>query len=895
MTEITEKLHTALADRYRIVRHLGEGGMATVYLAHDERHDRHVALKVLRPELAAIIGAERFLHEIKVTANLQHPHIVPLHDSGDADGSLYYVMPYIEGDTLRDKLKRERQLGIEEAIEITRSIASALDYAHRQGVIHRDIKPENILLHDGQAMVADFGIALAVSQASGQRLTETGLSIGTPHYMSPEQAMGDRALDARTDIYSLGAMLYEMLAGDPPYTGSTAQAVVAKVITEKAPPVTAMRDTVPAHVNAAVAKALAKMPADRFSTAAAFSDALANPGFASAATTAAPAATEERGRSAPLVWVLGTTTLVFAALAAWGLLRPSSQVSGPVTRYDLTLPELEAGLVTNFGSNIALSPDGRRLVYAGAGPNGVQLWLRERNRLTAQPIPGGDGAHQVFFSPDGQRVGFITGNRALRVASLTGEPPVTLVDSGIVRGGGAWGEDGYVYFVAGAVQGGIRIAGLSRMHVTGGAITPVTTLDTVAGEQIHVFPEVIPGGRGIAFVVQEEAYQTETSQIAVVDLRTNQHSALMPGTFVRWSPTGHLIVVRSDGSLVAVPFDADRLEATGPPTPMLEGVGVEGLGTSDIALSSTGTLMYQPGVVNESPEQIVWRTRSGAATPVDTSWTGNFGSGSLSPDGTRLALELVETGTHVWIKQLDAGPFTKMTFEGTVNGRPTWTPDGRSILFTSNRGENFDVYTRRADGSSSPELLLDHERPVTSAFVSRDGRWLVYAVAGGESQGDILARRMGDTTEVRLVASGANEYAPALSPDGRWLAYVSGESGTPEVYVRPFPTEQARWQISTGGGSEPLWASNGRELFFRDGNNAIASMAVIAGPTFIPGLVTPLFSGNGFAVEPGFREYDVTPDGDRFFMNQLGTVGADARLIVVDNWFTELRERVGRP
>jgi serine/threonine-protein kinase len=213
MTEITEKLHTALADRYRIVRHLGEGGMATVYLAHDERHDRHVALKVLRPELAAIIGAERFLHEIKVTANLQHPHILPLHDSGDADGSLYYVMPYIEGDTLRDKLKRERQLSIEEAIEITRSIASALDYAHRQGVIHRDIKPENILLHDGQAMVADFGIALAVSQASGQRLTETGLSIGTPQYMSPEQAMGDRETDARSDIYSLGAVL-------PVYGGS---------------------------------------------------------------------------------------------------------------------------------------------------------------------------------------------------------------------------------------------------------------------------------------------------------------------------------------------------------------------------------------------------------------------------------------------------------------------------------------------------------------------------------------------------------------------------------------------------------------------------------------------------------------------------------------------------
>jgi serine/threonine protein kinase len=241
MSEITARLNTAIADRYRIERELGAGGMATVYLAHDVKHERKVALKVLRPELAAVIGAERFLAEIKVTANLQHPHILPLHDSGEADSFLYYVMPYVEGETLRDKIEREKQLGVDEAVEIARSVAAALDYAHRHEVVHRDIKPENILIHDGQPMVADFGIALAVSQAGGTRLTETGLSVGTPHYMSPEQAMGDRELDARSDVYSLGAMLYEMLAGEPPYTGPTAQAIVAKVITEKAPPVTAAR------------------------------------------------------------------------------------------------------------------------------------------------------------------------------------------------------------------------------------------------------------------------------------------------------------------------------------------------------------------------------------------------------------------------------------------------------------------------------------------------------------------------------------------------------------------------------------------------------------------------------------------------------------------------------
>jgi serine/threonine-protein kinase len=263
------RLQAALADRYRLDRELGAGGMATVYLAHDVRHGRPVALKLLRPELAAVIGAERFLAEIRTTANLQHPHILPLFDSGEADGFLFYVMPFVEGESLRDRLNREKQLPVGEAVRVAVEVASALDYAHRHGVIHRDIKPENILLHDGQALVADFGIALAASKAGSTRMTETGMSLGTPHYMSPEQAMGEREIGPRSDVYALGAVTYEMLAGDPPFLGSTAQAIVAKVITEKPPPLTAARDTVPPAVAAAVHQALAKLPADRFASAAA--------------------------------------------------------------------------------------------------------------------------------------------------------------------------------------------------------------------------------------------------------------------------------------------------------------------------------------------------------------------------------------------------------------------------------------------------------------------------------------------------------------------------------------------------------------------------------------------------------------------------------------------------
>jgi len=362
MTETTSRLSTALADRYRIERHLGEGGMATVYLAEDLKHKRKVAVKVLRPELAAVLGAERFVQEITTTANLQHPHILPLFDSGEADGFLYYVMPFIEGETLRDKLNRETQLGIEEAVSITTAIADALDYAHRQNVIHRDIKPENILLHKGRPMVADFGIALAVSAAAGGRMTETGLSLGTPHYMSPEQATAEKNLTNRSDVYSLGCVLYEMLTGDPPHTGSSAQQIIMKIVTDTPRPVTELRKSVPPNVTAAVAKSLEKLAADRFESAAKFAEALTNPAFTLPTTQAATVA----GAPASGPWnrvAIAATALaaVMTVLFVWAISRPQPEVPKPVLRYSIALPEGEA-LVQRF-ARLAISPDGSRLVY----------------------------------------------------------------------------------------------------------------------------------------------------------------------------------------------------------------------------------------------------------------------------------------------------------------------------------------------------------------------------------------------------------------------------------------------------------------------------------------------------------------------------------------------------
>jgi len=425
MTDISARLSAALADRYRIERQLGQGGMATVYLAQDLKHDRSVALKVLRPELAAVLGAERFVVEIKTTAALSHPHILPLFDSGTAEGQLYYVMPYIEGETLRERLNRDKQLSIEDAIQITAEIADALDYAHRHGVIHRDIKPENILLHDGRPMVMDFGIALAVSAAAGGRMTETGLSLGTPHYMSPEQATADRDITARSDVYSLASVLYEMLAGEPPHMGNSAQQIIMKIIAEPAAPVTKLRKNVPPNVTAALAQALEKLPADRFDSAKAFSEALANRSF-TGATMATGAAAAAGGRAATLTtpFIAVTAVAVVAiVMAAWGWSRSAPQL---ISRYSVSLPDSQSLSSTSGARRLALSPDGRTIVYVGPGTStgSTRLWVRPLDQLRAAPLAGTDGAVNPAFSPDGKRVAFATTGQphALKVVPLAGGP-----------------------------------------------------------------------------------------------------------------------------------------------------------------------------------------------------------------------------------------------------------------------------------------------------------------------------------------------------------------------------------------------------------------------------------------------------------------------------------------
>jgi serine/threonine-protein kinase len=891
MTTPTDRLSRSLADRYRIERELGAGGMATVYLAHDVRHDRKVALKVLRPELSAILGAERFLAEIKTTANLQHPHILPLHDSGEADGTVFYVMPYVEGESLRDRLSRERQLPIDDAVRIAREVADALDYAHRHGVIHRDIKPENILLHDGRALVADFGIALAVSRSDGgTRMTETGMSLGTPHYMSPEQAMGEREITAKSDVYALGCVLYEMLTGEPPFAGPTAQAIIARVLTEEPRSLTLQRRTIPAHVEAAVLQALAKLPADRFQRATDFAEALATPGFAATVGTAAPAvrsAGPPFRRSAVTV-VFAGTAVVFAALAAWGWLRAQAAERRPTTWHYVSLGD-SVTLVTDYPA-MALSPDGSTLVFKDNRQNGL-LWMKRRDQLDPVPIPGTERAQNPSFSPDGEWIAFVADGRLKKVRP-TGGATTTLADSAAVGyGGAAWLDDGTIVYAV------TTLAGLRRVSAAGGTSTMALQDTNLAGGGIGM-PVPLPGSRGVLFQLCSSG--CVSMSIHVLDLHTGTQKLLFDDVAqATYLPNGHLLYVRRDGVAVAAPFDLDRLEVTGEAVPVLEGVEVRALGGFALFTTSmSGSAVYVRGSGASTDNVLVRVDRAGTITPIDTGWSGEFNSLSLSRDGRRLAVGIgAGSGLNIWVKPLDRGPATRLTF-GNRDRRPAWSADGRFVAFIRDSANTSAVHAGPSDGSGPDRPIARIDRMVQEVAWSPDGRWVVVRTDNTLSgAGDLVGVPLdGDTTTVPLAASEFSELHPAVSPDGRWLAYVSNESGENEVYVRPFPgAHTVRWQISNGGGTSPVWAPNGDELFYLGADNRLTAARVQPGTSFTVTGLTQLFDASGFTTDSFHQSFDVTPDGRSFvFLSPRRLAGDNrwVRIVWVDNWLADVEARV---
>ena len=898
-----DRLNTALVGRYHIERELGEGGMATVYLCEDIKHKRNVALKLLKPELAAVLGAERFVQEITTTAALQHPHILPLFDSGAADGFLFYVMPFIKGETLRDKLNRETQLGVEEAVRIAREVADALDYAHRNGVVHRDIKPENILMNDGRPMVADFGIALAVSAAAGGRMTETGLSLGTPHYMSPEQATAEKEITARSDVYSVGSVLYEMLTGNPPFTGAVAQQIIMKIITVPAESVTVHRKSVPLHVADALAKSLEKLPADRFESAKAFAEALGNPLYRSGAVQASAM---HIGGGGGRVNILG---LISSALAAvllgttlWGWLKPAAVPV--VSRNSINLWQNQQIPVDRVARGLAISPDGGTVVFMDGDGTGAQLYVKERDRLEVAALAGTAGVIGApTFSPDGAWIAFVTRDGKVQKVPRLGGSAIAIADSA-ATGISALArlEDGTILFedVHADVKAVGQDGGIARHVLTNtpgdSASRNTRSLASVQGAKAALVVACVPG--------------CATSELRVLDLRSDQPkvTVLTTQALNAWSlPGGIVAFVRQDGGVFAAPFDIKTLTFTQPPTPMMSGVRT-GLSAADMVVSANGTAIYVSGTSSGSGLMVepVWVTRAGAVTPMDLAWTMNISHSlngnpmALSPDGQRLALTVARTNSgenDIWIKQLDrtSGTLTKLTFEGN-NINPVWTPNGQRVLYAGG-GLPLPLRSRRADGTGAVDTLFMSQRGVYSVVLTPDSNTFLLRLTTAPTA-DIGLWHRGDTATVPLVASPVfGENSPALSPDGRWLAYTSNESGRNEVYVRPYPNVDAgRWQVSQAGGSSPHWSHTGRELFYENGAKALVAVAVVPGVTFTLGAQVTLFTTSGFAgAPPNFLYYDVAPGDQRFVLFRTATENGDVKvdpLVQVVNWGVEVRAKL---
>jgi serine/threonine-protein kinase len=886
MTSPAERLAAALSGRYRIERELGAGGMATVYMATDIRHDRQVAIKVLRPELAAVIGADRFLGEIRTTANLNHPHILPLFDSGEMDSFLFYVMPYVEGETLRDRLDREKQLPIDDAVRIAGEVASALDYAHRHGVIHRDIKPANVLFHDGRALVADFGIALAASRAAGGRMTETGMSLGTPQYMSPEQAMGEREITARSDIYSLGAMTYEMLLGEPPHTGPTAQAIVAKVLTADPKPLRAERRSVPPNVENAVLTALEKLPADRFATADQFANALSDEGTDEAVSggrvhASRGAAMRERlrretfSRSSLIAGAL--LLFVLAGLGGWMLhaaLRRAPSAALVTMAFTLGQPAVDRPF-------IEISPDGRRVIQVAADSDGLRrIVMRDLASTQIIAIPGTEGAVDPIFSLDGEWISFIAEGKLRKVPTLGG-PPVDLADSASV--GGGWTPDGSIVFTRDG-------KGLWIAPSTGGTARQLTTLDSKRKEFNQWYPEVLPGGKAMIYT----SYTTPISRarIEAYDFNTHRKTVLVEGAvFGKYAQSGHLLYAR-DGAIFAVPFDAASLKVLGTPVPVEEDVdwtATDALGS--FAVSKNGTLAYLKASEWNVDRRVVWADRTGREEPA-LPRAGPFAEPRLSPDGKWIAITVTVPRREIWLYEVGRSALTRLSRTDNAAFNAVWTPDSRSIIY-SHEDPVYDLHRIPIDGSAQDEPFISSAWDKYAYAVSPDGRSLAY-IENNTIDRLMLASMDGTGVPKSLSTNAIAQRGASFSPNGRWIAYEELAHGRPNIFITSSDATGGRRQVSVDGGEQPRWSSHGREIVFRKGE------AMMAAP------VEPITGDVGKPVEL-FRKtqpdrlgigrtytYDVTPDGSRFLLVLPNYRAGSQPAVVVLNWFEELRAKARR-
>jgi serine/threonine-protein kinase len=697
--------------------------------------------------------------------------------------------------------------------------------------------------------------------------------------MSPEQAMGERELTARSDVYALGCVAYEMLVGEPPYTGATAQQILGRVLTAEPVSLSAQRRTVPPHVDAAVLTALEKLPADRFGTVAEFLSAL---GGATVATLAGRLATRTPssvdGR-APGPWrraalMTAVAAVAATAAAAWGWLRDPSARDSRVTRYALAFPKGEEPVGPGFFPFVSASRDGSRVAYFALTAQGPLFRLHDATKLETQSLGAAGAGPWAGLSPNGEWVAYSSGSPGdLRKMAVSGGTTLILVRDSVSGTWAQWAPDGWIYFtlISGA---------LARVQENGGDVEVLAKPDTASGVRSVGIPDVLPGSNAAIVTLFQPA--KGRSEIAAVDFSTGAVHRLAGGQVGRYVPTGHLLFSDSDANLLAAPFDPRTLQLTGVP----RRVGVQVAPNGIFAITETGTLVYQRfGGAEGRP---TWVDRDGAARVVDSAWSARINTLALSPDASQLAVSVSGNGAeNIWVKQLDKGPFTRLTNFGGQTYRPAWTRDGKSLTFVSDVDGIQKIFRMRADGTGGRRVVARAFTTADEGFLSADEQWAILRV-GSSGRRDIVAYHVGDSTPVMIAATDAEEHSPALSPDGRWIAYVSDESGRKEVYVRPFPrADSARIQVSVAGGHEPVWAPNGRELFYRDGTQDLIAVEVTSPPGFRLGQQRRLFSTQKYYIEGLHAAYGVTRDAKRFLFVANSNDGS-SNLVVVRNWVAEL-------
>ena len=831
------------------------------------------------------------------------------------------VMELVEGPTLADRIA-EGPIPIDEALPIATQIAEALEAAHEQGIIHRDLKPANIKVRDdGMVKVLDFGLAKLTEAGRPGRdsqsdpsqsptltspaaMTVMGVILGTAAYMSPEQARG-RAVDKRTDVWAFGAVLYEMLTGTRAFDGEDVTEMMAAVV-KTTPSWTALPAEVPPHIVTLIQRCLEKDRNTRIGDIAVARFLLAG----HATLAAAPSAATDVRAAAPQLsrktkaWVLaGVIASLMAGILIDSILPRRSAVAAPVTHLQMSVLPADRLASSNLSGRpsrtaMALSPDGRLVMFNGTQGNVSQLYVRGLDRADATPVPGTEGGIAPFFSPDGAWIGFWAGN-AIKKVPVAGGPSATI--SGVPEGGGwgaSWGEDGTIFFAS--------PAGISKVSSAGGTAATVTTPDASKRER-HLLPYTLPGGRGLLFttVISRD---WETANVVLLSLDTGEQRVLIPGgADARYVSTGHLVYMKT-GTLMAVPFDMSSRQVTGAPVTLVEGVmqGVNApnsvfeTGAGQFAVSTSGTLIYALGGISPNLESAwMWIDRTGDARPVATVPAGPYLFSRLSPDGQKVAVNVRRAASRtsdVWVYDLVRGVPTRLTFEGS-NTWPVWSPDGKRVVYGARTTGLANLYAANADGSGQPERLTtsDYEQ-IPSSWSSTTNTIAFLQRPQVGSYGIWVLPMEGDRKPRLFLESRFNLSHPEFSPDGRWIAYLSNESGTSAVYVQPYPGPGEKIRISTGGGTEPLWSTNGRELLYRPLTRQVFSAAIRSLSPFradTPRLLFELKDGTYESTSP-VRSWSVSPDGRRFLFSRFGesTYTPVTMMHVVLNWTEELKQLV---